>query len=702
MIFILYLIVINQAKSLLMSVDIGGEMRLCKLGLHICFVLGSLFLTQSIPASTANDFCPVGSSIKSTDGIQRLALVVGIGQYISEKIDDLPGPPEDAKRFYELLTGKNGFGFPKENVCMLLDGQATTDNFKKKFIEQLINKSNKGDEVVFYYAGHGSQVKDTNSDEADGLDETFVLHDANQNGISEYTDDEFENLLKTLYGKTENITIILDSCNSGSAVRSTKSTQFLSRFVPKPELENARKSNNADSGWVSASYPGLVTFSAAGDGTWAHEKNGHGIFTDAILTTFAQPNSKTFTYSQAARQIRQLVKAESYQIPIFQGNLGRKVFSGNNSNKPLSWEVTKLSPKLELEGLPLPGIGKDAEMRVYDGASDDKDVQVLSKAKAIIVIDKTNIITATAHVSSSPKNAKPIKIGDIAVLMRPGDAQRHLNVSLSGIPSKRIKKLKNSLIKQDQAKQVIHFVSSKDDFEISMDSNGFYVIKGPENTIRSRFSKEEDVIENLYAHSKQRVFSSLQGEGGGLYTDQETLQVQAIPVPADQQESCTKGKMWSQEQPNSLIAQTIPICYKWNIKVKLSKNSPTKLLIGALILSTNGSIFGIPNDGRLETLEPDKEYTFRLAGETFQAGKPIGIHDQIIVFGTQENNPVYWRDLSMSFSRSIETVKRGKFGYLQHTLNRYLSGTRGIQKADDNLDAETAWTLSSIAVKVID
>jgi hypothetical protein len=55
------------------------------------------------------------------DGVSRLALVVGVGQYRDPSVPDLAGPPNDANRVYGLLTRGDGYGFPKANVCLLLD-----------------------------------------------------------------------------------------------------------------------------------------------------------------------------------------------------------------------------------------------------------------------------------------------------------------------------------------------------------------------------------------------------------------------------------------------------------------------------------------------------------------------------------------------------------------------------------------------------
>lgn len=69
-----------------------------------------------------------------------------------------------------------------------------------------------GDMLLLTYSGHGGQVPDTNHDEADRQDETWVLHDR------ELIDDE----LYALWGRFKSgvrILVFSDSCHSGTVSR---------------------------------------------------------------------------------------------------------------------------------------------------------------------------------------------------------------------------------------------------------------------------------------------------------------------------------------------------------------------------------------------------------------------------------------------------------------------------------------------------
>jgi hypothetical protein len=69
------------------------------------------------------EICSPGEAV-DTDGQRRLALIVGVGEYKNANIPDLKGPPNDAGRFYELLTGKTGTPSPsRTSVCFSMNRQ---------------------------------------------------------------------------------------------------------------------------------------------------------------------------------------------------------------------------------------------------------------------------------------------------------------------------------------------------------------------------------------------------------------------------------------------------------------------------------------------------------------------------------------------------------------------------------------------------
>jgi hypothetical protein len=145
-----------------------------------------------------------------------LALLVGVGDYQSPNISKLTGPPNDIARLKSLLTEK--FEFPEENIQTLVSAQATRQAILDALCKHLVARARPDDTVVFYYSGHGSRVADRDpKDESDGYDETLVPYDARLSGSADIRDDEVKELLDRL--ATRNVTVIFDSCHSGTGTR---------------------------------------------------------------------------------------------------------------------------------------------------------------------------------------------------------------------------------------------------------------------------------------------------------------------------------------------------------------------------------------------------------------------------------------------------------------------------------------------------
>ena len=88
----------------------------------------------------------------------------------------------------------------------------TDVNISKKFsiIQTLIElRQFDGKNVFFHYSGHGSQVKDTNGDEEDGMDEGVCMSGRI------VTDDEINHSL-SLFPRVKNLIMVFDCCHSGS------------------------------------------------------------------------------------------------------------------------------------------------------------------------------------------------------------------------------------------------------------------------------------------------------------------------------------------------------------------------------------------------------------------------------------------------------------------------------------------------------
>jgi len=668
---------------------------------------------------TGGDLCPLGDAVE-VDGVRRLALIVGVGEYRDDDIPDLLGPPNDAKHIYDLLTDNNSYRFPKQNVCLLLNERADKAGFKEAFELGLVGRARENDLAVIYFAGHGSQARDLNQDEPDNRDETLMLHDASSSDSSQdLIDDELHLMLSKLDSKTHNITLILDSCNSGSAQRNvdagTYTARFFNRVLTAEEtsaVEPGDSSGDAGAEMTSNELPGLIAVTAARDGTAALEINGRGIFTDALVGALSAGSNEPLTWAQLARMVPLAVSSESNQIPSFQGDLERHVFGIARGLRPVAWEVVKVGDKLTLGGPPLPGYTKGSELRIYAGNAKDTDLRDPGKAKATVIIEQTTGLTASARVTSAATGSSAPEPGDTAILARPGDQYTRIKVRLrppgeaSGIPDERAASIRASIESHPEASMLTQLTQGPGDFELSLGGQGRILLRGPENTVRVSYKKDSDIARNLWQHARQRALLHLKGEGGGDFTDNHSLQVQLIPT--EKQDVCADGN-WVQAPPNE--EQIIPLCHNFHIQVTLRKetnlgmldhNTPAGVQVGGVVLSSNGSTLGFPVDGRTVHIAPGETAKFDLQSETFRGIPPLDVQDRIIVFGTRESNPVQWHRLT----ETAETRSRGieSQNALFRALHNYLQpGSRGIEQpvvTDDSSVESDTWTLTSLTMRV--
>ena len=153
---------------------------------------------------------------------RKLALLVGINQY-SGTIGALKGCVTDVQLQQELLIHR--FGFNPQDILTLTDQQATRKGILTAFEEHLINQAKPGDVVVFHFSGHGSRVIDPDQDQPDGLNSTLVPIDSKLPEGYPITGGVVLDIMgHTLFLlmsalKTENVTVVLDSCHSGGGTR---------------------------------------------------------------------------------------------------------------------------------------------------------------------------------------------------------------------------------------------------------------------------------------------------------------------------------------------------------------------------------------------------------------------------------------------------------------------------------------------------
>ncbi|MBL8060358.1 MAG: caspase family protein [Chthonomonas sp.] len=128
--------------------------------------------------------------------------------------NDLAGPINDCNSIMSLLNLK--YGYNSSNIRKSFDKDATGKNFLEN-IKWLATTAKAGDNVVFYYSGHGAQLEDDKAKEptpGDKIDETLVLADGTL-----VIDDLFDEVKGILTANGVNVTFVFDSCFSGGMSR---------------------------------------------------------------------------------------------------------------------------------------------------------------------------------------------------------------------------------------------------------------------------------------------------------------------------------------------------------------------------------------------------------------------------------------------------------------------------------------------------
>jgi metacaspase-1 len=224
------------------------------------------------------------------------AVIVGVSDYANfgpEIGGDLPGARNDARDFRDVLIAQKGFA--AENIHMVLDQEATRDRIVSELSTWLPSVVKPGDLVVFFFAGHGSQMWDTNGDEEDGLDETICPANVVKGDTRhDIPDDELNAMLKGI--PTDNIVVVLDNCHAGSGTRAV--TPFarpraLDRTatvdVPKPA--NATTAQTAAPDATPASVLEIAAAQAdevAVDAEWPGEGGAPSTFNGAFTRSFVR------------------------------------------------------------------------------------------------------------------------------------------------------------------------------------------------------------------------------------------------------------------------------------------------------------------------------------------------------------------------------------------------------------------------------
>lgn len=164
---------------------------------------------------------------------ENFALIIGVNDCPQFRLPDgsrpraLRGAESDAQSVARLLTSK--FKWPESQVHLLLGEEATRSAIEKQ-LSSSIDRADRKDSFVLYFAGHGTQVADQRPlDEEDRLDEALCPADVTSDGKNLILDDDLGRWLEEC--KAEKITVVLDCCHSGTGIKDVDD-DIAARWLP--------------------------------------------------------------------------------------------------------------------------------------------------------------------------------------------------------------------------------------------------------------------------------------------------------------------------------------------------------------------------------------------------------------------------------------------------------------------------------------
>ncbi len=347
---------------------------------------------------------------------ERRALLIGISDYTASTLrpptveagakastttgrtawPDLYGAVNDARAIREMLIWR--YGFPANRIELLTDQDATRAAILQAIARHLVAPAGKGDHVVFYFAGHGSQLPNPDSDEKDGLDETLVPADSRW-GAADIRDKELRQLFNKILAKGAHLTVILDSCYSGSGARGLPRWRRARGLKADPLQE---VSPAAPDFGPRPEEQGALVFSASQDHepaweTTDEEFQDRGAFSLALLRAMRDSGPRESAEHVFQRAKARLWAEETPQQPVLAGGDRMRhapLFGGRSDHRGQQTVVAVREVSgdgtVYLEGGWANGLTVGSELKIAGGSGDGMRLRVtaldgLSSSRAEIL-----------------------------------------------------------------------------------------------------------------------------------------------------------------------------------------------------------------------------------------------------------------------------------------------------------------------------
>lgn len=330
----------------------------------------------------------------------------------------LQGPLTDVAAMHVLLEQTYGF----TDIRELTDLDATRQGILDA-INKLIADTQKGDRVVIYYSGHGSQRLDTKSSK-DQRDQTIVPVDA-WKGVKDIRDKELALLFdKIVFDKQARLTAIYDSCNSGTMARGI--TESVQRTLPYDDDDVAKEPGAVlESDLKRMPQDGdAIILAAAGptqsavEARYPEDGQVHGAFTRALIRVLRQ-NTQALSAEDVVSAVSSMLHADplDFQQPSVEGRVQESLFGDPVASHQLHVRVAKVSyGKITLDMGSAAGFDVGTEFTSLTPGDDG--------ARIVLTVSSIDGPTAsTATVKSGDTHVTPGAIFELSSMVYPQAAR---------------------------------------------------------------------------------------------------------------------------------------------------------------------------------------------------------------------------------------------------------------------------------------
>lgn len=295
---------------------------------------------------------------------RKCALLVGAGVYAAPPF--AAQPLQAAKALHLMRATLLQQGFSDADILVLADANATRDGIRQAF-EQHLLQAGRGDVALFYFYGHGVQVADDGTDEADKLDEAIVPFDGQKTSDKDHRnlirDDELGRWIHRVREQTGpdgQVIVLLDACHSGGGLRGGRNSAKADRYKIANSTADAGELAPFVAFYSSMPHQSSLEMPAEGSGRL-------GLLSWAFCKAMAQMRQGSTFRGLFDQTALYMATRSLKQTPQLEGTQDMQVFGGRVAPPPPYFKAIAMPGDREmlLAGGRMQGLQAGARLALY-------------------------------------------------------------------------------------------------------------------------------------------------------------------------------------------------------------------------------------------------------------------------------------------------------------------------------------------------